>query len=248
MDPDRKKILSIAASLRPDAVRMLRAITEFAELPLREVRTSEMLSGFLAERGFRVRRGIAGMATAFRAEYVFGPGRPAVALLCEMDALQGLGHACGHNLGGVASALARVKACARGAAKAAGCRLRMEEGPYPLAAMKANPVLADSYRRALAALELRESGAPTDRNRGSSDIGNVSRVVPTLQPNVPISAGGRVEIHTRSFLAATTTPAGVAGMMEGVKALALTACDLFASPALVREAWKAFRAPDSPAR
>src|SRR4030067_266274 len=135
----------------------------------------------------------------------------------------------------------RVMECARGAATATGCRLRMEEGPYTLSAMKVNPVRAGSYRRALALLGCTESGAPTDRNRGSSDIGNVSQVVPSLQPNVPISKGERVEIHTRSFEKATTSPAGGEGMMEGSRALALAGYDLFSDPRLVREAWKAFR-------
>jgi len=106
--------------------------------------------------------------------------------------------------------------------------------------MKANPVLADAYRRALALLGLPESDAPTNRNRGSSDIGNVSQVVPTLQPNVPIASGARVEIHTRAFEEATTKPAGVEGMMEGIRALALTGYDLFADPSLVKAAWRQF--------
>ncbi|MBF8257842.1 MAG: amidohydrolase, partial [Actinobacteria bacterium] len=106
MDRPGKKILSIAEALRPDAVRMLRAISGFAEPGLQEFRTSETLSGFLESRGFRVERGIAGMETAFRAVRVFGRGKPSVAFLCEMDALPGLGHACGHNIVGVSSACA----------------------------------------------------------------------------------------------------------------------------------------------
>lgn len=390
MDRPRKTLLSKALALRPDAVRMLEAISGYAELGLREFRTSETLSGFLETRGFRVERGIAGMETAFRAEYVFGRGKPSVAFLCEMDALPGLGHACGHNIVGVSSACAaaaladfgagrfrsgrivalgtpaeetgygkarmveqgvfqgidaammvhpssrrhvakgylalhkirftylgkashaaaypehginaldgvlllfqsaaalrqhlpetvrvhgivteggrapniiperaqayfyvrgendaemanavrRVKECARGAAKATGCRLKMEEGPYTLSAMRVNPVLAAAYRRSLAVLGLPESDAPVNKNRGSSDVGNVSQAVPTLQPNVPISGGERVEIHTRAFEEATRSRTGVDGMMEGVRALALTAQELFSSPALVRDAWKTFR-------
>jgi hypothetical protein len=107
--------------------------------------------------------------------------------------------------------------------------------------MKANPVLADAYRRALTLLGCPESGAPTDRNRGSSDIGNVSQVLPTLQPNVPITAGARVEIHTRAFEEATTKSSGVEGMMEGIRALALTGYDLFADPSLAKAAWRHFR-------
>jgi hypothetical protein len=107
--------------------------------------------------------------------------------------------------------------------------------------MKLNPVLAGAYRSALKLLGFPESDAPTNRNRGSSDIGNVSQVVPTLQPNVPITSGARVEIHTHAFEEATTKPSGIEGMMEGIRALALTGYGLFADPSLVREAWNAFR-------
>jgi metal-dependent amidase/aminoacylase/carboxypeptidase family protein len=147
----------------------------------------------------------------------------------------------GENDAELADAVRRVKECARGAAKATGCRLKMEEGPYTLSAMKANPVLAGAYRRSLSVLGLAESVAPVNKNRGSSDIGNVSQVVPTLQPNVPISGGERVEIHTRAFEEATRSRSGIDGMMEGIRALALAASELFASPALVRDAWKTFR-------
>jgi hypothetical protein len=66
--------------------------------------------------------------------------------------------------------------------------------------------------------------------------------VPAVQPNVPISGGEKVEIHTRSFEEASRSPSGVEGMMEGIRALALTGYELFAAPGLVRDAWKAFRA------
>jgi len=82
MDPARRKILTIIDRLASRAARMLREITSYAELPLKETRTSETLSAFLAERGFRVKRGMAGMETAFRAEFAFGKGRPVVAFLC----------------------------------------------------------------------------------------------------------------------------------------------------------------------
>ena len=117
MDPSRKKLLATADALAPDARRMLEAVTGFAELPLRETRTSAALSSFLEGRGFRVVRGIAGMATAFRAEFRFGRGRPRVALLCEMDALPGIGHACGHNIGGIASACAAAALASFGAGR-----------------------------------------------------------------------------------------------------------------------------------
>src|SRR3990170_5064410 len=129
MDSVRKKLLSEADALKPAAVRMLRAITGYSELPLREVRTSETLASFLAECGFRVRRGVAGMETAFRAEFRFGRGKPSVALLCEMDALPGLGHACGHNLGGVASACAAAALASAGAGRVRAGRVGVLGAP-----------------------------------------------------------------------------------------------------------------------
>src|SRR3970040_2306912 len=207
MDRDRAQLLSFADALRPDAERMLRAIARFAELALQEKRTSETLAAFLKGRGFRVERGIAGMDTAFRAEVSFGRGKPAVAFLCEMDALPGLGHACGHNLGGVASAcaaaaLARFGASRFRAGKVIALGTPAEETGYGKARMIEEEVLANgaassmvyasSSRHALACRGDKRRPAPPDRNRGPSDSGNGSRIVPALQPNVPISGGERV--------------------------------------------------------
>ncbi|MFD0567518.1 amidohydrolase [Kitasatospora saccharophila] len=77
------------------------------EYAFAEHRAAALLTGELAGAGFEVRRGVAGMPTAFTASA--GRGRPVVALLLEYDALPGLGHACGHNLiaaAGLGAALA----------------------------------------------------------------------------------------------------------------------------------------------
>lgn len=65
----------------------------------------------MSSRGFTVTRQYLGLATAWRAEFQRGArglGR-VVGVNAEMDALPGIGHACGHNLiamAGVAIALA----------------------------------------------------------------------------------------------------------------------------------------------
>ncbi|GAA4219701.1 amidohydrolase [Actinocatenispora rupis] len=77
------------------------------ELAMAEHRSAGLLTDMLRRNGFRVECGIAGLPTAFRAEY--GTGTPRVAFLCEYDALPEIGHGCGHNLiaaGGVGAALA----------------------------------------------------------------------------------------------------------------------------------------------
>src|ERR1044071_4737068 len=97
-------------------------IWAFAETALRETRSSTVLSDYAEKQGFEVKRGVAGMPTAFIASY--GEGRPLIGILGEFDALPGIsqkasttkepleagapGHGCGHNLFGAASLGAAV--------------------------------------------------------------------------------------------------------------------------------------------
>jgi amidohydrolase len=81
------------------------------ELRFEEHRAATWLAEYLEGAGFEVERAAYGMPTAFAARA--GRGRPSVAILCEYDALPGLGHACGHNLiaaagAGAGGALATV--------------------------------------------------------------------------------------------------------------------------------------------
>lgn len=75
-------------------------IFDHPEIGMKEFRAHKILTGWLEQEGFQVERGIAGIATAFRATYRHGIGGPNIGLLCEYDALEGLGHACGHHLQG----------------------------------------------------------------------------------------------------------------------------------------------------
>ncbi len=68
------------------------------EIRFEEVQASAWLADALEARGFTLERGVAGLPTAFRARLEGQPAGPTVAVLCEYDALPGLGHACGHNL------------------------------------------------------------------------------------------------------------------------------------------------------
>ena len=92
-------------------------IWRYAETALKETRSSTALADWAEKKGFRVSRGVAGMPTAFVAEY--GEGKPVIGIMGEYDALPGVsqkaqatqealesgaaGHGCGHNLFGVGS-------------------------------------------------------------------------------------------------------------------------------------------------
>lgn len=136
------------------------------------------------------------------------------------------------------NAKARVIACAEGAAVAAGCRLEIEVDPRVIAPMKILPSYYRIYSRQLALLGLTEADSRPDINKGSSDIGNLSQVMPTIHPHVPIGDG--INIHTEGFAAATVSQKGGLAAIEGATALALTAIELIYSPSLRAEIIKEF--------
>lgn len=136
-------------------------------------------------------------------------------------------------------AKSRVVACAEGAALATGCRLEVEVDPRIMAPLKVNRTFSELYSAQLAYLGLQESENQPDKNKGSSDIGNVSQVVPTIHPHVPIGDG--INIHSEAFARATVSEKGKAAVAEGATALALTAAELVARPELREEIWQEFR-------
>jgi amidohydrolase len=73
-------------------------IWENPELGLQEHRASALLCDVLTDSGLPPERGIAGLPTAFRADFEGSSSGPRVAILAEYDALPGMGHACGHNI------------------------------------------------------------------------------------------------------------------------------------------------------
>ena len=69
---------------------------EHPELAFEEEHAAKVCIDALSDAGFSIRTGVAGMETAFIAEY--GSGPLTVGICSEMDALPGIGHACGHNI------------------------------------------------------------------------------------------------------------------------------------------------------
>lgn len=97
-------------------------IWELAEVGYQEFESSALLQQELRSAGFSVEAGVAGMPTAFVAEW--GSGSPVIGILAEFDALPGItqaavpnraplpekaaGHACGHHLFGTGSTAAAI--------------------------------------------------------------------------------------------------------------------------------------------
>jgi amidohydrolase len=81
---------------RADLTDLSARIHRSPELKFEERAASQWLMEFLEARGFKVEPAAYGLPTAFAAR--LGDGEPRVAILCEYDALPGVGHACGHNI------------------------------------------------------------------------------------------------------------------------------------------------------
>jgi amidohydrolase len=136
----------------------------------------------------------------------------------------------------------RVIACAEGAARATGCTLTMTDKEAPYEPLKRNDTLLGLFRANMTSVGAQESPAP-DR-LGSSDIGNVSQVIPAIQPMVQIAPNG-TPIHSRDFEAAAVSPLARQGMCQAAKTMAMTTLDLLADPALVKRARAEFDATRS---
>ena len=369
--------------LMPSIRRLHSEIHRNPEISLHEHHASELLAGFLAGEGFRVRRGLGGLATSFRADAGPRSARPRAAFLCEYDALPGLGHACGHSVIAAAGAVMRrlfpelavtvmgtpgeevgvgkvalikagafkgidfammvhpssrrqavrlflgvlrrtytylgapahaaafpekglnaldavvlfytgvsalrqqlpgearvhmiitdggqapniiperaqaqcvmraldlevleglvkkVDACARGAARATGTRLQIAAAHDLILPLKVNRTLARAYEEQAAALGLETFHVPEHKHIGSSDISNLSHVMPVIHPHVPIAPAGSVAIHTREFERAAGGPGGMAAAREGAGLLALTALTVLGDRKLFQEMTREFKA------
>ena len=128
----------------------------------------------------------------------------------------------------------RVVACAEGAAKAAGVELTVVPHETTYEPLRRNQVLLDLFAGNMAVVGLSEGQAIPDR-LGSSDIGNVSQVIPAIQPMIGIAPAG-TPIHSRPFADAAILPMARAGMLAAAKTMAMTTLDLLAEPARVQAA------------
>lgn len=122
----------------------------------------------------------------------------------------------------------KVEKCFQGAALAAGARLelKVEEEYEPLLP---NDMLSRLFQRHLEMLGVPIDPEPEDQNLGSTDVGNVSRVVPTIQPSIAICKPP-IPCHSPEFAVAASSEEGHRMMLIAAKALALTALDLLADP------------------
>ena len=134
----------------------------------------------------------------------------------------------------------KVTNCFVGAATATGARLEHRWGDISYAPMRNNPTLARLFKRNMEFLGRHLKLTDPDSAFGSTDMGNVSQLVPSIHPGVAI-APKDVAIHSPQFAAAAASATGSRGLCDAAKALAMTVTDLVSSPEIVIRIKEEFR-------
>jgi metal-dependent amidase/aminoacylase/carboxypeptidase family protein len=118
-------------------------------------------------------------------------------------------------------------ACFEAAATATGCDLEVEYVGHTYDELISNPTMTEMYARNSASLGrtmLRGSDLPPSQT-GSTDMGNVSRIVPSIHPMLSIHCLPIVN-HQKEFAAHTVTPAGEKAIHDGALGMAWTIIDV----------------------
>lgn len=134
----------------------------------------------------------------------------------------------------------KLKACAQGAAQQTGCTVDIGFYEFSYDELRTNEVLSDAFNRNLNELGIPSSAIHRGKDNGSLDLGNVSHRCPAIHPYVQICEAPYA-LHTPEFRDAAMSEEAFGRMLIGAKALAGTACDLLADPALRAEVKRAFQ-------
>jgi amidohydrolase len=127
----------------------------------------------------------------------------------------------------------RVLRCAEAAALATGTKMSHEVvGGYKN--MINNRAMALHYAELSKSLGVPSPEAAPDAPTGSTDMGDVSHVLPAIHPIFQVAKRGEGSCHEDAFVKYTDSEYGYAAMIRVAKALAMTAYDLLADPALMK--------------
>ncbi len=127
----------------------------------------------------------------------------------------------------------RVLDCFIGAATATGTHLDYRWSNH-YAPMRNNMALGRIFQQNMTTLGRTVLLEGPIKSLGSTDMGNVSQVVSAIHPFVAI-APPNVASHSPEFAAVAASEAGIKGMLDAAKAMAMTAADLLANPELMNQ-------------
>ena len=132
--------------------------------------------------------------------------------------------------------LKRFIACAEGAATATGTTVKVtvhENSGYEN--MIPSTPLAERWSAHATDLGISVMASAPDERMGSTDMGNISQVIPAIHPYIAIAPEGTPG-HSTVFRDAAATPQALENALKASKAMALTAIDVLAEHDLLESA------------
>jgi len=144
------------------------------------------------------------------------------------------------DLAGLEALKERVLRALVAGAEAAGCEIQYEWKHPVYADLTPNGPLLDLYRENAATIgRTLLDGPDAPAVVGSTDMGNVSHLVPSIHPMIQVSPAD-VPIHSHEFAKWAASPDGDRAVLDGAKVMAMTAVDIWTRPGMPEEIRAAF--------
>lgn len=133
----------------------------------------------------------------------------------------------------------KVINCAKAAGLSTGAELKVSNFEFSNDDLRTNSVLSEAFNnnlRQLGETEIEKAEAPS----GSSDMGNVSYIVPSIHPYIGMK-NKALAGHTVEFAACTQSKEGKEALFNGACALAFTGFDIISSKDLTGKILEEFK-------
>ncbi|MGI6660695.1 MAG: M20 family metallopeptidase [Bacillota bacterium] len=130
----------------------------------------------------------------------------------------------------------QVERKVKGASISAGCQYSIKPRGLLCREINVNRELSRLFEENFKSLGI--PVAPRGDSKGSTDVGNVSHVVPTIQAYVGIGAD---VCHTVEFREASISQKGDEAVIDGAKVMALTAADILSDETVLERMRSSFR-------
>jgi len=130
----------------------------------------------------------------------------------------------------------KVWRCFEAGALATGCELRVKPESKPYTDFRTDQAALELYRANAITLgrSFADAAIAGRMNRASTDMGNVSQVVPAIHPYIGVNSGQAVN-HQKEFADHCVGADAERALVDGATALAWTGIDRFQDPATVSE-------------
>src|SRR5699024_10328934 len=125
----------------------------------------------------------------------------------------------------------QLKGIGKGAALMTGAEVEISDFELGFDNMITNETLSDAFNKNMKKSTERLI-PPSDHSTRSMDMGNVSKVIPSIHPFIGLNEPG-LEFHTKEYADKTVTKDGHKAIFDGALTLAATGYDILTDRALL---------------